>query len=38
VLGRPLPDPAYADFQLDVPWVEHDSGGLASVESLDTST
>ncbi len=28
ILGRDLPDPAYADFALDVPWVAHDAGGL----------
>jgi glycine/D-amino acid oxidase-like deaminating enzyme len=28
VLRRPLPDPAFADFGLDVPYVEHDAGGL----------
>ncbi len=28
VLRRALPDPAYADFGLDVPYVEHDAGGL----------
>ncbi|MBZ0278777.1 MAG: FAD-binding oxidoreductase [Anaerolineae bacterium] len=29
ILGRPLPDPAYADFGLHVPAVEHDAGGLS---------
>jgi glycine/D-amino acid oxidase-like deaminating enzyme len=29
VLGQPLPDPAFADFGLDVPFVEHDMGGLS---------
>jgi glycine/D-amino acid oxidase-like deaminating enzyme len=24
VLGRPLPDPVFQDFGMDVPWVEHD--------------
>lgn len=28
LLGQPLPDPLYADFGLDVTWVEHDGGGL----------
>lgn len=28
VLGRALPDPTYADFGLNVPYVEHDAGGL----------
>ncbi|MBI5667481.1 MAG: FAD-binding oxidoreductase [Chloroflexi bacterium] len=28
VLRRDLPHPAYADFGLDVPYVEHDAGGL----------
>jgi glycine/D-amino acid oxidase-like deaminating enzyme len=28
ILGRPLPDPAYADFGWSVSYVEHDSGGL----------
>jgi glycine/D-amino acid oxidase-like deaminating enzyme len=28
VLRRDLPDPVYADFGLNVPFVEHDSGGL----------
>lgn len=29
LLGRELPDPTFADFSLDVAWVEHDSGGLS---------
>lgn len=29
VLGLPLPDPVYADFGVDVPYVEHDSGGIS---------
>jgi glycine/D-amino acid oxidase-like deaminating enzyme len=29
VLGQALPDPAFADFGLDVPYVEHDSGGIS---------
>ncbi|NWG15675.1 MAG: FAD-binding oxidoreductase [Chloroflexi bacterium] len=28
VLGRALPDPVYADFGLNVPYVEYDAGGL----------
>ncbi len=28
VLGRDLPDPVYADFGVDVPWVPFDAGGL----------
>lgn len=28
VLGQPLPESLYADFGLDVTWVEHDTGGL----------
>lgn len=27
-LGLPLPDPAFADFGLDVPWVPHDENAL----------
>lgn len=30
VLGRPLPCPEYADFGLNVHFVEHDSGGLSA--------
>lgn len=30
VLNQPLPDPEYAAFGLDVPFVEHDAGGLSS--------
>lgn len=30
VLGLPLPDPSFADFALDVPFVPFDSGGLSS--------
>lgn len=29
VLGTPLPDPSFADFGLDVPYVPHDEGGLS---------
>jgi glycine/D-amino acid oxidase-like deaminating enzyme len=28
VLGLPLPDPAFADFGINVPWVEYDEGVL----------
>lgn len=28
VLNRPLPDPIFADFGIDVPWVEHDENAL----------
>jgi glycine/D-amino acid oxidase-like deaminating enzyme len=28
VLGQPLPDPLYADFGIDVPWVAHDENAL----------
>ena len=28
ILGRPLPDPVFADFAWDAHFVEHDSGGL----------
>jgi glycine/D-amino acid oxidase-like deaminating enzyme len=28
-LDLPLPDPAYADFGVDVPYVEYDSGGIS---------
>lgn len=28
VLGRDLPDPAFADFGVNVPWVPYDAGGL----------
>lgn len=30
VLGQPLPDPAFAGFRLDMPYVEHDLGGLSA--------
>ncbi len=30
VLHQPLPDATFADFGLDVPWVEHDAGGLSA--------
>ncbi|MBL8161431.1 MAG: FAD-binding oxidoreductase [Anaerolineae bacterium] len=29
LVGQPLPDPEFAAFGLDVPYVEHDSGGLS---------
>ncbi|MDX1993188.1 MAG: FAD-binding oxidoreductase [bacterium] len=29
VLNQPLPDPTFADFGLDVPFVEYDEGGLS---------
>jgi glycine/D-amino acid oxidase-like deaminating enzyme len=28
VLGQPLPDPIFADFGIDVPWVAHDENAL----------
>lgn len=30
VLNQPLPDATFADFGLDVSWVEHDAGGLSA--------
>ncbi|MCC7446372.1 MAG: FAD-binding oxidoreductase [Anaerolineae bacterium] len=30
VLGKPLPDPLFEQFGLNVPWVAHDSGGLSA--------
>jgi glycine/D-amino acid oxidase-like deaminating enzyme len=35
VLGLPLPDPVYADFGIDVPYVEHDSGGISATDLID---
>ncbi len=34
VLELPLPDPVFGQFGLDVPWVEHDSGGISAHEAL----
>jgi glycine/D-amino acid oxidase-like deaminating enzyme len=30
LLDLPLTEPVFADFGLDVPWVEHDSGGISA--------
>jgi glycine/D-amino acid oxidase-like deaminating enzyme len=35
ILGRDLPHPSFADFGVDVPFVEYDSGGISAIDKLE---